>query len=593
MASVGDILSTSMINSYIESFTTSEQSRKIDPINIRRDKYLNLSKAYAALSSKLGELKTLLSDLKSTETSSIFLKKTAASSNTNFVSVEATGGAISSYTLRVNQLAKNDMVLGENLDSTDYSSVITTEGSHTLRIKTGDGSGGEFTSNVEVSFDEEDFDETGITNQKVMEKIRSAINNNKAVVTSDSKTGSTVYSGGESSFKINLNGVEKTITIINATDYNDLIDKLISSINTNVPGVTAEKVADGDNVSLKITVNDSSKYISISSESGFDLVSDLNIGVTKEKAASGIVTASVFSPVTGKSQISLAAKSSGYDYRVTELSDTGGSSGLLSIGINLGSSRPDYVQNPGDVDTPGFVYDTSVLNSKFEFNGINIERNSNSISDLVNGATITLKSVMQPSDTSVAISFATDTASIKSKIESFVTKFNDIYSYIKSNSTTSSSGTRGLLLGDANASSLLLALTSSAYSSISGISQSEINNLSKIGITFNSSSGLSISDSSQLEKAISENFEQVANLFNSSNGIAASLYDRINSYIGTTGYLTKAKTAADQSVANLNDSVTQAQARIDKDAESLRSRYQELQIQLVNLLSMQSYLFGV
>ena len=593
MASIDDILSTSMINSYVNSFTISEQSRKIDPLNTRRDKYLNLSNVYAALSSKLGELKTLLSDLKSTETSSIFLKKTAASSNTNFVSVEATGGATSSYTLRVNQLAKNDMVLGENLDSADYSSIITTEGLHTLRIKTGDGSDGEFTANVEVSFDEEDFDETGITNQKVMEKIRSAINNDKAVVTSGSKTGSTVYSGGESSFKINLNGVEKTITITNATDYNDLIDKLISGINSNVSGVTAEKVADGDNVSLKITVNDSSKYISISNESGFDLVSDLNIGVTKEKAASGIVTASVFSPVTGKSQISLAAKSSGYDYRVTELSDTGGNSALLSIGVNLGSSRPDYVQNPGDVDTPGFVYNTSVLNSKFEFNGINIERNSNSITDLVDGATITLKSVMQSSDTTVAISFATDTASIKSKIESFVTKFNDIYSYIKSNSTTSSSGTRGLLIGDANATSLLLTLTGSAYSSISGISQSEINNLSKIGITFNSSSGLSISDSSQLEKAISENVEQVASLFNSSNGIAASLYDRVNSYIGTTGYLTKAKTAADQSVANLNDEVTKAQARIDKDAESLRSRYQELQIQLVNLLSMQSYLFGM
>ena len=55
MASIDDILSTSMINSYVNSFTISEQSRKIDPLNTRRDKYLNLSNVYAALSSKLGE----------------------------------------------------------------------------------------------------------------------------------------------------------------------------------------------------------------------------------------------------------------------------------------------------------------------------------------------------------------------------------------------------------------------------------------------------------------------------------------------------------------------------------------------------------
>jgi flagellar hook-associated protein 2 len=197
---------------------------------------------------------------------------------------------------------------------------------------------------------------------------------------------------------------------------------------------------------------------------------------------------------------------------------------------------------------------------------------------------------MQQSDTTVNVSFANDNINIKSKIESFASKFYDIYSFIKTKSASSTTGSRGIFIGDANASSILLTFTSAAYSSISGISESEINNLSKIGITFNSNTSLTISDSSQLEKAISENVEQVASLFNSTNGIAASLYDRVNSYIGTNGYLTKAKATADKSVSDLNDSVTKAQTRIDKDAESLRSRYQQLQVQLASLLSMQSYL---
>ena len=212
--------------------------------------------------------------------------------------------------------------------------------------------------------------------------------------------------------------------------------------------------------------------------------------------------------------------------------------------------------------------------------------------DLVDGATVTLKSVMQESDSDVIVSFANDTTSIKSKIESFVTKFNDIYSFIKSKSGITSSTDRGIFIGDSNASSLLQTFTFLAYSSVTGISETEINNLSKIGITFNSTSGLTISDSSELENAISETPDQVASLFNSTNGIAVSLYNKVTSYIGIDGYLTRAKNSVDRFVTNLSDSVTKAQTLIDKEADSMRSRYQQLQTQLSTLLSMQSFLFG-
>lgn len=587
------ILTTSSINSLVSSYTTSEQSKKIDPLTTRRTKYSNLSSAYSTLSDKLDALKTLLSDLKKTSSSTIFGSKIASSSNSDFVSVTATSNpAASSYTLRVNQLAKSDLVLSKNLTSSDYSTVVTAEGSYTFQIKTGDGEGGEYVSNVEVKFEADDFDDNGITNSAVMKKIRDAINKDKAVVQSNAKAGTATYSGGTSTFKININGTEKSLTIDSATTYDDLISQLVTKINNNVTGVTAEKVVDeSGNVRLKITGNDASKYISISSSSGYDLVSDLGIGVTKEKGASGIVTASVFSPGTTTSQFSLTSKNSGEGYRITSLSDTSGSA-LDLLGINLGTSRTSYAQNTSGEDTPGFVYNTSSLNAKLEFNGINMERSSNSITDLVAGATVSLKSVMTSSDDSVTVSFENDTSTIKSKIESFVEKFNEIYSYIKSNST-SSGGTRGLFLGDANASSLLSSLTSVAYSNVSGINTEDISNLSEIGITFNASSGLVISDSTQLESALSDNITQVASLFNSTNGIATNLYSRVNSYIGVTGYLTKAKKTADDSVTTLNDTIKKAQKKIDKAAESLRTKYQLLQQQYANLISTSNLISSI
>jgi len=585
---MADYLSTSGINSLVNSYYNNEVNKKIAPLSTKKDKYQGISTAYSTLTTSLTNLKSILSDLKATGSSSIFANKSTASSNSNFATISATNSAaISAYNIRLNQLAKSDMVLGKDLTSDDYSSVITTTGTHSLRIKTGDGESGEYYADVNVTFDEDDFDETGITNKTVMEKIRDAVNSDKAVVTSTAKSGSAAYSGGTASFNLDINGTETTITIESATDYNDLMDQLVAQINEEVDGVTAEKIVDspsaGD-VKLKLSVDDSTSYISISQESGFDLVSDLGIEVTKEKAASGIVVASVFSPLSSTSQLSFTAKNSGYNNRITELYESGGSNtALSSIGLNLGTTRTSFVQTDGGEDTPGFVYALSDLNSKFNFNGVDIERDSNEVSDLVTGATISLKSVMEETDATVSVSITNNVSSIKSKIESFITKFNEIYSYIRSKSTTDESGNRGIFIGDTNASSILSMFSSSAYGAVSGISSEEINTLSKLGITFNSASGLSISNSATLEQNLNEKIDEVEALFNSTNGIASTLYDKVSSYLGTSGYLTRAKKSVDESIEEINDSITSSQEKIEKSAESLRQRYIQMQMQLNSL----------
>ncbi len=585
---MADYLSTSGINSLVNSYYNNEINKKISPLSTKKDKYQSISSAYSTLSTSLSALQSILSDLKATGSSSIFAGKTTSSSNSAFATITASNSAaISAYNIRVNQLAKSDMVLGLDLASDGYSSVITTTGTQSFKIKSGDGESGEFYADVDVTFDSDDFDETGITNKTMMEKIRDAVNSDKAVVTSSAKTGTTAYAGGAASFTVNINGTETTITIDSATDYNDLMDQLVTKINEEVDGVTAEKIVDspsaGD-VKLKLSVDDSSDYISISNESGFDLVNDLGIEVTKQKAASGIVVASVFSPLSSTSQLSFTAKNSGYNNRITDLYESGGSNiALSSIGLNLGTTRSSYVQTEGGEDTPGFVYALSDLNSKFNFNGVDIERDSNEVSDLVTGATISLKSVMEATDATVSVSITNNVSSIKSKIESFITKFNEIYSYIRTKSTTDDLGNRGIFLGDTNASSILSMFSNSAYGVVTGINSDEINTLSKLGITFNTSSGLTISDSAKLEQNLNEKIDEVETLFNSTNGIAATLYDKVSSYLGTSGYLTKAKNSVDDSIEELSDSITSKQEKIEKSAESLRQRYIEMQMQLNSL----------
>lgn len=583
-----DILSTSYINTLVSSFTFYESQKTVTPLINKKSKYENLSSIYSTFSSNLSSFKSVLTNFKLTGSDSLFSEKSTTTSNSSFVTSSAsTSASNGAYSFRINQLAKSDIAISKDLTSSDTNSIT---GTHTFSIKTGDGSTGEFLSNVEVTFDASE------TNQTMMEKIASAINSDKAVIQSDVKTASSAYSGGESSFVINLNGTETTISVTGGGTYEELIDEIVTNITENIDGVTAEKVLDspgaGD-VSLKLTVDDSSNYISITHSTGFDVVSDLSISATKEKGASGIITASAFSPTSTTFQVSITSKETGVDYRIKDLSDTGSSTALDDVGLDLGTTRTAFDQSTTP-DKAGFLYsditdDNNQLNAKFDFNGLTLQRDSNSISDLVTGVIFNLHSVMQDSDTTVNMTVANNVSSIKSSVEDFISKFNDLYTFLRENRKSTLDG-RGVLIGDANASSILSELTAVSYTQVSGLSAGNLNMLNQIGITFNSSTGLSISDSSLLETKIAEDVSQVEAIFNSTNGFANTLYTKIDPYIGADGYLAFAQSAFDNNISAYNDRIGNAQKRINKSADFLRKSYEALQSQLAELLATQSLL---
>ena len=182
---MADILTTSYITSLVNSYIQTETTKTIYPLQDRKTKYSSLSSAYGTLSSKLDSFKTFLSDFKLTGTSSVFSSKLANSTDTNFISASADSTASAGiYNFRVNQLAKSDTLISSDFTSTDTN---TLTGTHSFVIKTGDGEGGEFLSNIDVNFSAEE------TNKTAMQKIRDAINADKAVVNSDTKQASTSY----------------------------------------------------------------------------------------------------------------------------------------------------------------------------------------------------------------------------------------------------------------------------------------------------------------------------------------------------------------------------------------------------------------
>jgi flagellar hook-associated protein 2 len=581
-------LTSAQIDSLVTAYTTTQNTNLLDPYTTRQTKYKDMISSYDGITTNLTTFKGTLSKLQLTGSDSILANKTVSSSDTT-VSATANASAVNgSYEVTTNQLAKSDSFVSGTYANAQASSL--TAGTHTFVIKTGDGSNPDMTSTVQVTFGASE------TNLTAMQKIRDAINNDQAVVQSTAKTASDSYTGGPASFKINLTGTSITnpkgtdtvISVKGGGTYSDLLDEIVSTIKASNIGVTAQKVTDSSGkVSLKLTVNDNSNNISIANESGFDVVSDLGIATTKEKSAAGLLSASTIPTDISDSQFTLATQNSGLDYRIKSISDSAGSSALDSIGLNLGTSRPTFDQTTSPV-TGGYVYsDTTAannkLNAKFVFNGINIQRDSNTITDLLPGATINLKGITAAGDPPAALTIGMDVTTNLATINSFISGFNSLYTLLK----TDSDRTLGALYCDPNVTSMLSVLSATGTSAVPGIDPSTINCLSKLGISFSGSTGLSISDNTLLQSCLANQSSEVEALFNSTNGIGNTLYNKLNPFLGAGGYLQKSEDSINSNLKFVTDKITANTATIKKSADDLRSQYEDLQVQLASLTQSQ------
>ncbi len=571
-----DLLSTSGINNLVYSYKSTEYNRRIYPLETKKQKFSNLSSEWGSLKSKLTTFKSTLSGLKDATNTTLFNSKSVEVSNSNFLTATATkSSSASAYSLRINQLAKSDLLVSAT--QTSSTAVTTLAGKHTIQIQSGD-----YTANVDIELTDSE------TNESIMEKLSSAINTDKAVVNSDSFVATDSFSGA-GSFDIEINGTTKTISYdysAGSKTYDEVMDDLVTQINNDVSGVAAEKVVDdvtGD-VSLKVTVEDSKNSISISS-SDF-----LNMDVTDEKGGSGISVASIFTPSSGNSKFSISAKESGYDNRLI-LSDTSGSI-LNQIGLTSGILTGRTMA--ADDNAAGYMYSANSsidneLNSKLVFNGVNIQRNSNTVDDIVSGVTFNLKSVMDAGDQDVSVSVSVNTESIKEEIDKFIKDFNDVYKYVRGNSESEDSR-RGIFRGDSSAQSLLNTFQNTAMGKVTGLADDHFAYLSEIGIKFDPVNGLSISDSTKLETSIKEKPSQVANLFNSDNGLANTLYTTVDNFTKNGGVIDNLVKSYDDNVTYYSDRIEASNKSIDKGAEILRKKYEDLQGQLLTLINSANYL---
>lgn len=301
----------------------------------------------------------------------------------------------------------------------------------------------------------------------------------------------------------------------------------------------------------------------------------------KINSAGAGVVASIVTDASG-SRLSIRSKDTGAEnaFRIsaTETFDDGDdTTGLSALAFDLagGASRM----------TQGQV----AANAQAQINGISVSSASNTLSNVVDGLTLTLlKETASPVDVAVA----TDTATVKTKITDFITAYNDLASQLRTQTAyNGDSKTAGALQGDASAVSLLTQLR--GVLNVNSSASSTWSRMSDVGITMQSDGTLK-ADDTKLGKAL-ENLPELNKLFNTigtdnaSSGFVRRYKALADAALGSTGsFATKTQSLQSQLRRNGKDQ-DNMQLRLDATETRLRKQYQALDTQMSSLSGLSSY----
>lgn len=286
------------------------------------------------------------------------------------------------------------------------------------------------------------------------------------------------------------------------------------------------------------------------------------------------VTAGVVNDGLGNYFLTLASKETGVDNTISlTMADADGN---LTDGSGLSKIYYDIVTDPLN---PAMDSTQDASNAKLNVNGIDVERASNTIDDLLEGVTLTLKTADAGKPFTVKVS--RDVGSITSKITAFVEKYNNTITSLGTlQSSNPEAGTVGPLQGDSTSRILQMRLESLLSTQVTGIASS-VNSLSALGVSADKDGKLSF-DSTTFTTAYEAHREDVVNFFTQttegSEGFALKFDTFLDSYLQkTTGLLATKEEGLNRSIEHIDDRVERIEFRLTKREENLRRQFNSLE----------------
>ncbi|MFZ2161875.1 MAG: flagellar filament capping protein FliD [Sideroxyarcus sp.] len=220
----------------------------------------------------------------------------------------------------------------------------------------------------------------------------------------------------------------------------------------------------------------------------------------------------------------------------------------------------------------------AAANADFTVNGIHIIKSSNTITDAIQGVTLTLGA-----EAAATLTVARDTASVSTAAATFVQTYNELYSAMK-NSTAYKSGSA--LTGDATLRSMQTQMRDIAATAVGS---GNLTNLFQVGISFKAD-GTMLLDSTKFGSAMTASFSDVASLFNSATGFATRFDQWATTTLSIDGTLANHTTAINQRITAISDQISSLEVRMTALQKQYSAQYTALDVALTRMNQTSAYL---
>lgn len=334
---------------------------------------------------------------------------------------------------------------------------------------------------------------------------------------------------------------------------------------------------------LQLDVGGATHFISVGG-----VVNGVTEPPTLERIAAAINAADDANATGVRAEVVDTGSTGNNRYQLVVRSEQAGTASGFSISYDDGDPAFQAV-----INSVGSNVLTQASDARVQLNGgVTVTRSSNTISDLIAGVTLELKSDASPTQ-SVAITVSNDSTATTKKVQDFVDAYNKVVDFLADQNQLDADGkAKGPLFGDSTLRALRAGLRTIAGSAVPGTGNASFQLLSQLGIKADTAGKLTLT-ATALTEALATDEAAVAAVFTSSaNGIAGRVVAQIDVYTDSVDGLIKNRTEAfDRQSKDATTRITQAERRLTSFEKQLEQKYANLE-QLMGRLQSQGSSLG-
>lgn len=392
-----------------------------------------------------------------------------------------------------------------------------------------------------------------------------------------------------------LKPLENKIALdVQKEDAYNLLESLMTTLKSSF------STLDGDNLYLSRSVTGNSDAVTVSAESGSNTqaFNITDVSLAKADVWNSTSLASKSTPIAdlgaGTLTLSVAGKDFDIEYdansslndirdKINEVASDSMTASVLQVGpdsykliltakdtnkaITFSDSNANTVSPAVNLTTAlGLSNIQTAKPATFKYNGVDVTRDKNDITDLISGVTIKLNKNQEPTEVA-SINIVQNNTSISSEMSLFVSSYNSLMTNLQDMTRSNrDSGSVGIFNGESFVKSISRELVNLVTSV-----DANGNSLMDYGIDIDRYGVMSL-DSSVLEEKLSTN-PQGLELFFSGNSETEGIFTKLNNKMSDyTSYNKLLSNFSDQ----LKDSRENTISQYDKQKASLESRYEIL-----------------